>query len=76
MKILESFLLFLHSHICYWYLIEAPHRDTSNEYPNICFLWSNKKTIPVLSPNIFLNKFSDISNLILCRLQNLLGTWV
>ena len=46
------FFLFLHKNIGYGYSLEAPHRGTSNEYPQHIFSWRNKKIIyliPLLS---------------------------
>ena len=37
--------LFLNKNICCGYLLEAPRRDTSNEYPQHMFLSRNKKNI-------------------------------
>ena len=37
------FFLFLQENICCGYSLEAPHRGTSNEYPQHMFLWRNKK---------------------------------
>ena len=34
-----------HKNICYGYSLEAPHRGTSNEYPQHIFSWRNKKNI-------------------------------
>ena len=36
------FLLFLEENICCWYSLEAPHRGTSNEYPQHMFSLRNK----------------------------------
>ena len=38
-------ILFLHENICCWYLLEMPHRDASNMYPQFMFLRYNKKNI-------------------------------
>ena len=43
--ILLIFFLFLHENLCCGYLLEAPHRGASNEYPQHSFSWKNKKTI-------------------------------
>ena len=37
--------LFLHENICCGYLLEAPHRGTSYEYPQHMFSWRNKENI-------------------------------
>ena len=34
------FFLFLHKVICCRYLLESPHLDNSNEYPQLMFLWN------------------------------------
>ena len=39
------FFLFLNENICYGYSLEAPHRGTSNEYPQHMFSLRNKKNI-------------------------------
>ena len=39
------FFLFLHKNIFCGYSLEAPHRGTSNEYPQHMFSWRNKKNI-------------------------------
>ena len=35
-----------------WYSLEVPGRDTSNEYPQLMFLWIDKKLILWVSPLI------------------------
>ena len=41
------FFLFLNENICCGYSLEAPHRGTSNEYPQHMFLLRNKKDITI-----------------------------
>ena len=41
------FFLFLKENICCGYLLEAPRRGTSNEYPQHMFLFRNKKDISI-----------------------------
>ena len=41
----QNNFLYLHKNICCGYSLEAPHRGTSNEYPQHMFSWRNKKNI-------------------------------
>ena len=41
------FLLFFEENLCCGYSLEAPHQGTSNEYPQLMFLWRNKKDISI-----------------------------
>ena len=56
-----TFFLFLPKNICCGYLLEAPHRGTSNEYPQHMFLGRNKKRIMWIPPLelSFSHKYSD-----------------
>ena len=42
---INIFLLFLYKNVCCGYLLEAPRRGASNEYPQHMFSWRNKKTV-------------------------------
>ena len=44
--ILGYFFLFLHKNICCGYSLEAPHRGTSNVYPQHMFLWKIRENYP------------------------------
>ena len=39
------FFLFFHENIYCGYLLEAPHRGASNEYPQYMFSWRNDKNM-------------------------------
>ena len=54
--------LFLNKNICCGYLLEAPHRGASNEYPQHMFSSRNKKNIMWIPPLIYSYQVQCITN--------------